>query len=209
MKKILFLSALAVGLASADTIAVYNTGTDAGGTLVTMSSITAHWTLVSQPVGGLGTVGSSPYRYKHPAYFGNETASAWVSPTASGSTGVQGDYLYRLNFNIGPGLNPASAVISGMFGLDNSGTISLNGGAPAATLTYGLPAFNTLHAFSFTSGFVSGNNYIDVLLNNVDDPGAFRVEFTQAQAAAVPEPGAAILSAGTAAALLFIRRRKA
>lgn len=185
---------------------MYNTGIGSGGTLVPIGSVTAHWTLQSQPGGGLGTVGGSPYRYNNGAYFQNETASAWVSTTASGDTGPIGDYVYRLNFTLGPGANPATAVIKGVFGLDNSGSISLNGGAPAATLTYGFPAFQQLHAFAFTSGFVSGNNYIDVAFQNPDGPGAFRVEFTQAT---VPEPGVAFLSAGTAALLFLGRRRKA
>jgi len=144
-----------------------------------IGAATSFWTLVSEPAGATETIGSTPFRYFNGAYYPDNSISGWVSPTASGNAGAAGNYVYQLTVDL-TGFNPATAVISGTFGTDNDGSISLNGNAPVATTCFG--CFGAATAFTFNSGFVAGQNLIKVTVNNGGDPTAFRVEFSTATA---------------------------
>jgi hypothetical protein len=185
-KKILIfvVTWLLPALAMAASIPLHNTGVNASNVLVAPGAQASFWTLSARPVGAVEAIGSLPFRFNC-CYFPDTATAAWVSPQASGSAGVAGIYTYDLVVDL-TGLDPASASISGTFGTDNSGSISLNGNAPVATTGSG--DFGAPTAFTINSGFVAGLNTIRVQVNNEGDPTAFFVSFTNATANAVAAP---------------------
>lgn len=186
-------------------ITVHNTGVNGSDSLVAAGAQVSFWTLASEPAGASEAIGGNPFRYHNGAYFADTATAAWVAPTASGNAGVGGNYTYALTFDL-TGLDPTSASISGIFGTDNNGSISLNGNAPVATTSFG--GFGSTTAFSFTSGFVAGLNTIDVTTNNGGDPTAFFVQFNSAAASTsgVPEPSTMLMVGLGLIAFASIRR---
>ena len=124
-------------------------------------------------------------------------ASKWITPTATQGASfdsvVNGIYTYTLSFNLA-GFFPNTASFAGRFLTDNTGTVSLNGGAPLATSN----SFTTWTPFSANSGFVAGMNTVTFAVTNLAittaNPTGLRVEFTSSQVTAVPEPSALLLS---------------
>jgi hypothetical protein len=160
------------------------------------------------PSGASETLGSNPFRYFNGSYYVDNSLSGWVSPGSNGNAGVGGIYTYQLSVNL-TGLDPATAVISGLFGTDNDGAILLNGVIKATT---GFADFGAPTAFTMNSGFVPGMNTISVQMNNGGDPTAFRVQFSSATAnqigaAPVPEPSTFLLITGGLAAVMLFRKR--
>ena len=201
---------LGVGLLSAANLPVHNTGVNASDVLQPIGAGTSFWTLFSEPLGASEAIGSTPFRYFNGAYFADSSVSGWVSPGSDGNAGVGGNYVYQMSVDL-TGFNLATVVISGGFGTDNDGDISLNGGLPVAT-TGNADFLSGPTPFTFNSGFVSGVNFIRVRVDNNGDPTAFRVEFSTATAtpgvaAGVPEPGTWGLMSLGAIALAFVRRR--
>jgi len=205
-KFFLILAAAVVPCAAiAAPIAVHNTGVNGSDVLVAAGAQVSFWTLVNKPAGASEPIGGNPFRFHDGAYFADTATAAWVAPTASGNAGVGGNYTYALTFDL-TGLDPTSASISGIFGTDNNGSISLNGNAPVATTSFG--GFGSTTAFSFTSGFVAGLNTIDVTTNNGGDPTAIFVQFNSATAptSGVPEPTTALLVGLGLIAFASVRR---
>lgn len=98
---------------------------------------------------------------------------------AAGTADVGVPYMFRLTIDVS-GLDPSSVTIGGAWGVDNDGTITLNGQAPTGTGTFSLTRanldnFNVLHPFSITGGFVAGVNTLDLQVTNADGPAALNV----------------------------------
>ncbi len=166
------------GVCTAAAIPVHNTGVNASDVLVAPGAQASFWTLAGAPAGATETLGSNPFRFNC-CYFPDTATAAWVSPQASGNAGALGIYTYDLVFDL-TGLDPASAAITGTFGTDNDGSISLNSNAPVATT--GFSSFGAPTPFTINSGFAAGSNTIHVQVNNGGDPTAFFVSFTSATA---------------------------
>lgn len=202
----LFLAAALVPAAFAATITLHNTGVDLSDAVVAPGIQTAFWSLSSEPATASEAIGSKPFRFNG-GYFADTASAAWVSPGANGNAGVQGFYVYDLAFDL-TGLNSATASISGIFGTDNDGSISLNNNAPVAT--QGFAGFGTPTSFAFNSGFVAGLNTIHVKVDNGGDPTAFFVQLSGTASvgdSSVPEPGTVVLTCAGLAGLLLFRRR--
>jgi hypothetical protein len=202
-----FLTATLIPTAFAATITLHNTGVDSTDTLVAAGAQASFWSLSAEPGGASEAIGSLPFRFRAGSYFADTASAAWVSPGANGNAGAGGFYTYDLAFNLA-GLNPATASISGIFGTDNDGSISLNNNAPVATQSFA--AFGSPTSFAFNSGFVAGLNTIHVKVDNGGDPTAFFVQLSGTASVGdntVPEPGTVVLTCAGLLGLLVIRRR--
>jgi hypothetical protein len=186
---------------------VHNTGVDGSDVVQPIGSPTSFWTLLSEPAGASEAIGSTPFRF-NAGYYADNSVSGWVSPTAGGSAGVNGFYVYQMIVDL-TGFDPNTAVITGTFGTDNDGSISVNGNPPAATACFA--CFSSPTGFTLNSGFVAGLNSIQLAMDNGGDPSAFRVEFARATAdvatSGVPEPGSFPLIVGGLSALALLRRK--
>jgi hypothetical protein len=184
MRKASFLAALfsAVlslpGLALAAPIPVHNTGVNASDVLVAPGGQASFWALSAKPGAAVEVIGSNPFRFNC-CYFADTATAAWVSPQAGGNAGAAGFYTYDLVIDL-TGLDPATASITGTFGTDNDGSISLNSNPPVAT--QGFAGFGAPTPFTINSGFVAGVNTIHLQVDNGGDPTAFFVSFTSATA---------------------------
>ena len=146
---------------------LYNTGVDGTGATIGDGAIDSHYVLLSSA--DPSYPGPSAYACWPIAgayWLSNDAASRWIAPAVNEGypSGAPphpaGDYTYRLSFDL-TGFDPATVVLSGKWGVDNSGTILLNGVSVASTSSY-----NPLAAFSITSGFVAGVNHLDFVVNN-------------------------------------------
>ncbi len=211
MKTLLALSSLAfatvtsAGFVVPSEIDLFNTGVDASGAKVTVDgTVDLHWTVDG---------GNATYVYKHSNYF-NSSASNWISKTvgggSEGSTTSPAFSVFKIAFDL-TGYYPSQTVVTGNWGTDNFGTVSLNGRATGVSLPSGdvQDNFKSLHAFTLSSGFVSGQNILEVTVGNEGGPGALLMEFTDVQSMAVPEPSVLItmMTAGSFGLLVLRRRR--
>lgn len=172
---------------------LYNTGVDAFGTPLPDGTIgDPHYSLVSVPVGSTTDirVRTSAGGYPIPPYIGDDAISAWIGPNNDPQVdGPVGLYDYRITFSL-TGFNPSTAAITGGWTSDNDGVqILLNGvdtGTPFTSFTQFAVGFAP---FSISSGFQSGLNTLDFIIDNGGGPTALRVEMTgTADATSVPEP---------------------
>ena len=183
---------------SASIVGLFNTGVDgSNAALATFGATDIHYSIISTTAPAY-SVGSA-VTYEHPAYIDGDADSKWISGAADGFTGSGASTTtYRLSFNLS-GLNPLSAMISGLWGVDNEGTIFLNGSSTGISLTGSIPgvldgadanSFTSLHAFSISTGFVAGLNTLDFVTLDTGPPSALRVDDLAGTAAVigVPEP---------------------
>jgi hypothetical protein len=149
-----------------------------------------------------------------PPYFGDDALSAWIGPNNDAQVdGNVGLYDYQTTFSLA-GFNAATAFISGGWSSDNNGVAILLNGVDTGNLGTDFAQFSIgFVPFSITSGFNSGVNTLDFIVNNGGGPTALRVEMTgAADLAGVPEPATwAMMLAGFGGvgALMRSRRRVA
>ncbi len=151
-----------------------------GGLLLGFSCM-SNATLILQ--GGTGSTGAgniyldagSVIDVSHSAYFNGSTtpASDWVWAS---NVGDNVDLTFKFSFSL-DGFDASTAVLTGLWGVDNVGSVSLNG-----VLLSNLPSvvtgnFNTLtsiFAGPNSSAFVAGLNVLTFNVGNRGGPGAFR-----------------------------------
>ncbi|MFZ3482036.1 thrombospondin type-1 domain-containing protein [Sphingomonas sp. 3-13AW] len=112
--------------------------------------------------------------FTHPAYYQSDD-SLWVGELPGGHYTApivdgQARTYYTLTFDL-TGFNPATAQITGSWGVDNYGVGYING-QPFSTNSDG---FSSPTAFSITSGFKSGLNTITFMVEDYGAPAAFIV----------------------------------
>ncbi len=178
---------------------LFNTGVDAGGLLLADNTIgDPHYTLITTP--GTTTtdirVRTSDSADPIPPWLADNTTSRWIGPNVSQIlNGDVGDYMFRTTFSL-VDLNPVTAMITGRWSMDNTGTeIKLNGTSVVTACTTGFTAWCN---FSITNNFLSGTNQLDFFISNAGvepNPIGLRVEMTGT--ADVPEPASlAVLGLG-------------
>jgi hypothetical protein len=158
---------------------VWDTGVDVNAAPLAPGASDPNWDLTAGP--GIGAPQPAVVvAVQHPggAYFPSAD-STWIWQEATGSAVAGSPYTFQLRFDLS-GLDPTSVSIGGAWGVDNDGTISLNGQPPTGTGTFSLTNaahdnYNVAHPFSITGGFVGGLNTLDIQVTNVDGPAALNV----------------------------------
>lgn len=201
-------------LAHAANIPVFNTGVSASGTLLPLGAVDPNWSIVSGPgvtapqAAYVLTSQRNPVGTYYPT-----SDSQWIWAAASGVAGVGSPYTFELKFNLA-GFDPATVTISGAWGVDNLGTIELNGAPAIGTgLSLTNPSnFTAPNPFSITGGFIAGINTLDIVATDQGFVGGVDVTAliaTGAPISPVPEPGAcAMMIAGLGMLIIMKRARR-
>lgn len=175
---------------------LFNTGVNATGNPLPDGTIgDPHYTLTSVPAGSSTNIIVSTLAggYPIPPWIGDNNLSAWISPhnpnSGNSNEGPPGSYTYRTTFDL-TGFIPNTAKISGEWSTDNDGLfILLNGvntGIPGTSDTQFSQGFVS---FSINSGFVSGINTLDFIVNNsgFGGPTGLRTQLTGTAEPVPPE----------------------
>jgi subtilisin family serine protease len=160
-------------------IAVYNTGVNSPGVLAADASLDPHYTIIASadsayPGPNAYVVLSNVFPIG--PWLSDGPNSKWIAPRSDAGNGnAAGNYTYKTTFDL-TGLNPATAVLSGQFAADNSAIILLNG----AQVGSASPGFGSFTPFTISTGFISGVNTLDFVVNNAPfsgiNPTGLRVE---------------------------------
>ena len=126
----------------------------------------------------------------------------WIGPSPDNSTQQpSGDYDFRTTFSLA-GLDPSTASITGVVAADNKvADIKLNG----VSLGIAGGSMGSLLNYKITSGFSSGINTLDFIVNNDSTGGPTALMVSETGTTSVPEPSAFAVLA-LAALALFGRR---
>lgn len=161
---------------------LFNTGVDNFGVVLTGGAVDPHYALIvsadaAHPGPDAIVASVIPAGYWLPA----NLASMWIAPAADenwpalGTALADGDYVYRLSFDLSA-MDLGSVSVSGAWATDNSGTLRLNGAATG----YSSVTYNSLSPFTLSSGFVPGVNHLDFVVSNWpasgSNPTGLRVE---------------------------------
>lgn len=192
------LTAIAVimGASAASAATVISGGTDVAGTTFQLTSG--------------GNIIAAP----HPAYANTSLANPaaeWVWSDVNNG-GYNATVTFEVNFSL-TAAQLSSASLSGQWGVDNYGSISLNG-TQIDSISYPYPTGSTppykqLLSYGTTDSslFVAGNNTVTYEMHNISGPSGFLANIN-VEAAEVPLPAALPLMLVGLGALGVARRRK-
>jgi hypothetical protein len=198
--------------ARATVIPLPATGTDSSGNALPGGSADPHYTVTGPGIPG----GGSAAVYSPPNLWGqwvpNDAHSAWIGWSDNSDTSPHGNYTFELKFSLA-GFNPASASLGGSWAADQFGSINLNGNSTGVSVPDG--NWNAANApnltpFTISSGFQSGINTLDFVVDETDGFDGLRVRNLSLTATAVPEPSAPclLLTAGASGLFGLIWRRR-
>ena len=185
------------GRATAGTIPFFSTGVDSSGTPLAGGSLDPHWMVTAGP----GITSSAPaFVLTNPVgFYAMSPSSSWIWVNADGSGGIGSPYSFEMTFNL-TGSQASTAFLSGMWGVDNNGSVDLNGSAATGTGELSLSGgtennFALFHRFTITGGFVAGVNTLDFLAEDDFNPGALNVNslILTATSGSVPEPSSLLM----------------
>jgi len=187
-----------------------STATDGSGNLLPGGSFDPHYRAVIGP--GVNAVGPAVvYSASNiwSQWVPDDPHSGWIGFRDNSDSSPHGDYTYELLVNL-TGYDPATASISGSWAADQFGSINLNGAATGVSLPDG--NWNSANApnlnpFSISSGFHSGLNTLDFVVNEPDGFDGLRVSSMTLTATPVPEPSTCCLLIGGAAIAGLARAR--
>jgi hypothetical protein len=208
----LILAVLLSGTGRADVLPLFGTGVDSSNNTLSGGSTDPHFQ-VSGPGTSSNFIQAIVYSNANlwSQWVPNDAHSAWIGWVDNGTPGNYGTYDYRTTFNL-TGYNPATAVLTGQWAADQFGSINLNGNSTGVSVPDG--NWNSANApnltsFTISTGFVSGVNTLDFIVNMADGFDGLRVRNLQITASAVPEPTSlTMLGLGAIGMLRLARRRR-
>jgi len=195
-------------------VPVFNTGVTSTGSLLPLGAVDPNWTIVSGP----GVTSPAPayvltsQRNPLGTYY-TTTDSQWIWANANGVAGTNSPYTFQLQFDL-TNFDPNTFVVSGAWGVDNLGSIELNGapaiGSGALTLTNS-SNFTSPNLFTITGGFHSGINTLDIQVTDLGYVGGLDVTALVATGTpTVPLPAAGwLMLSGIAGLGAFVRQKRA
>jgi hypothetical protein len=182
------LATLVVPEADAGSITgLFTTGVDSSGHVLGLGVSDPHYVVTdgASPGSNAVTLTNIPG-----SYVPNNSTSLWEWENSNGQpTNVT--LTFQTTFDL-TGFNPSTAQIQGTWATDNFGlNILINGVSTGQTSS----GFNSFSSFTITSGFVSGLNTIDFVVQDVGDVAAFRVGSIFGTASnAIPEPSSFLMA---------------
>lgn len=206
MKYILAVGFVVFATTSAQAVTInglYNTGVDNSGVALPLGSAELHYSLTGPASPAIVSAPNS-------AWVAAPAGSVWIGPSAGTADDPSGDYTYTLTFDL-TGLNPSTAVISGLFSTDNSSNVLLNGSSTG--ISTGLESFKSLTPFTISEGFTAGLNILEFVVNNevtsvFPNPTGLLVADMTGSAAVVPIPAAVWLFGSGMLGLVGMATRK-
>jgi hypothetical protein len=198
---------------------LYNTGVDGSGLPLPRFSDDPHYDLVPGPLGGYpaGPVAVDDTAVENgefpvPPWVPNSATSRWISPRLDGAGNAEEGYFYfQTTFDL-TGLDPSTAVITGLWATDNTGHEILLNGVPTGNPQVG--SFPVLSPFEISQAlgdaFLPGINTLTFVVENAPatfNPAGLRVEGLVAHANVIPEPSSVVLAAMGVGALGWGLRR--
>ena len=154
-----------VELLSAHTVApfsVFGTGVDADMNPAAGGNVDVHWALVSGPDATYPGPDMLVMVGRPGAYVAIEEHGLWISnrPYSGSVACPTGIYTLEHTFSLA-GFDPATARISGVWGVDNIGSLYLNGVLISTHAT-----FAALQPFDIATGFRAGANTLRAVVEN-------------------------------------------
>jgi hypothetical protein len=162
---------------------LYTTGVDNSGVALPLGSAELHYSLE-------GLVSPAIVSAPHEQWVAAPAGSAWIGPSAGTVHDPSGDYTYTLAFDL-TGLDPSTAVISGLFSTDNYSNVLLNGNSTG--ISTGRWSYLGLTPFTISEGFTADLNILEFVVNNEvtsarPNPTGLLVADITGSAAALPLP---------------------
>ncbi len=201
----LALLALAVTPSFANSITIYSTGQAATG-----QPDPYYQLLASSPTGAGPAYAIPPYL---PGWVSPPAGTQWINPYPTGGAAPAGYYDYQTKFYL-TGLDPSTAVLSGLWAADNAGYIVLNNSAAIGTGTsipdpYGFKNLTPFTISAQTPGntFNQGLNTLDFFVLNDYDVTGLLVDIS-GTASPAPEPSSLLLMGSGLIGLGGALRRK-
>ncbi len=171
---------------------LFNTGVDDNRALLPAGTADPHYTLIQSADAAFPGPITRVVNEGFPigTWLVNGPNSKWIAPQAPQGTGNQpGNYTYRTTFNLA-GLEPGTAVITGLWSSDNAAPdILINGISTGITYDGNFAVLSG--SWTISSGFIEGTNTLDFIVNNAApgiNPTGFRAELS-GTADPLPPPG--------------------
>lgn len=187
---------------------LFNTGVDQAGGVLANGQQELHYVLIGPPPSAQCPLCSGPAfaRATDAAWLSPPPGSKWIGPIDNNDAPGATFYSYSLTFDL-TGLDPSTAVITGLWSSDNGSQILLNGtdtgwvnGDPGGR------SFEQLTSFSIATGFEPGFNSLEFVVGNAGGPTSLLVSNLSGTAQAIPDPTPASLVSLGLLALAGLRR---